>query len=233
MPQTRRYEEKKIVEGYGVTWIVITMENQHMPYCLLCIGNGIIKKESQTIKLSTSNLWSNNNWLVKANICDNLRMRYWSFVNEMHPRSWRLVVLLDEEWFSSPFFYCFCVQMKISFLEWILLNCVTISMTSQSSISCIINNLNFYAKRFVTICGVGGRTLSVGFHTFRFGWMNMRCGEEDPKWGASSLAWHSCQVKPCDWVCGESLCEVKIACFCNKSWVFLPFLTLLDSPMME
>jgi hypothetical protein len=36
---------------------------------------------------------------------------------------------------------------------------------------------------------------------------------EEPE---SSLAWHSCQVKPCEWVCGENLCEVKIACFCNK-----------------
>ena len=29
----------------------------------------------------------------------------------------------------------------------------------------------------VTVCGIGGRTLSVGFHPFRFGWMNLRCGE--------------------------------------------------------
>jgi hypothetical protein len=29
----------------------------------------------------------------------------------------------------------------------------------------------------VTVCGVGGRTLSVGFHPFRFGWMNLKCGE--------------------------------------------------------
>ena len=56
---------------------------------------------------------------------------------------------------------------------------------------------------------------------------------EAPKRGASSVAWHSCQIKPCEWVCGESLCEVKIACFCNKSWVLLPLLTLLDSPMVE
>ena len=33
--------------------------------------------------------------------------------------------------------------------------------------------------------------------------------------------------------CGESLCEVKIACLCNKSWVLLPFLTILDSLMVE
>ena len=31
---------------------------------------------------------------------------------------------------------------------------------------------------------------------------------EAPKWGASSLAWHSCQVKSCECVCGESLCEM-------------------------
>ena len=54
-----------------------------------------------------------------------------------------------------------------------------------------------------------------------------------PNWGASSLAWHSCQIKSYEWVCGESLCEVKITCFCNKSWVLLPLLTLLYSPVME
>ena len=36
------------------------------------------------------------------------------------------------------------------------------------------------------------------------------------KWGASSLAWHFCQVKSCKWVCAESLCKVKVAYFCNK-----------------
>ena len=46
--------------------------------------------------------------------------------------------------------------------------------------------------------------------------MNPRSWRDVPKWGASSLAWHSCQVKPCQWVCGESLCEVKITGFCNK-----------------
>ena len=51
-----------------------------------------------------------------------------------------------------------------------------------------------------TVCGVGGRTLSVGFHPFGFGWMNPRSWREAPKWVASSLAWHSCQVKPCEWV---------------------------------
>ena len=56
---------------------------------------------------------------------------------------------------------------------------------------------------------------------------------EAPKWGASCLAWHSCQVKSCELVCGESLCEVKIACFCNRSWVLLSFLTFLDSPVVE
>ena len=55
-----------------------------------------------------------------------------------------------------------------------------------------------------------------GFHPFRIGWRNPRSWRDVPKWGASSLALHSCQVKPCEWVCGESLCEVKIACFCNK-----------------
>ena len=54
-----------------------------------------------------------------------------------------------------------------------------------------------------------------------------------PKWGASSLAWHSCQIKSCEWVCRESLCKVKIACVCNKSWVLLPILTLLDSLVVE
>jgi hypothetical protein len=34
-------------------------------------------------------------------------------------------------------------------------------------------------------------------------------------------------------VCGENLCEVKVAWFCNKSWVLLPFLALLDSPVVE
>ena len=34
-------------------------------------------------------------------------------------------------------------------------------------------------RHVVTVCGVGGRTLSVGFHIFRFGWMNLRCGEGD------------------------------------------------------
>ena len=77
------------------------------------------------------------------------------------------------------------------------------------------------------VCGVGGRTLSVGFHSFRFGWMNLRSWRDAPRWGASSLACDSCQVKPCEWVCGECLCEVKIACFCNKSWVLLPLLYTL------
>ena len=85
----------------------------------------------------------------------------------------------------------------------------------------------------VTVCGVGGRTLSVGLHRFRFGWMNLDVKRKAPNWWASSLAWHSCQVKSCEWVCGESLCEVKIACFCNKSWVILPLHTLLDSPVVE
>ena len=53
------------------------------------------------------------------------------------------------------------------------------------------------------------------------------------KWKTSSLAWHSCQVKFCEWMCGENLCEVKIACFCNKSWLFLSFPTILDSSVVE
>ena len=80
----------------------------------------------------------------------------------------------------------------------------------------------------VTICSVGGCTLFVEFHPFRIGWMNLRCGE-----GASFLVWHSCQVKSCELVCGESLCEMKIACFGNKFWVSIPFLTLLDSLVVE
>jgi hypothetical protein len=95
---------------------------------------------------------------------------------------------------------------------------------------------NFFQKKpynlwvpHVTVCGVRGHTLSIGFHPSRFGWINLSCGEG----GSSSLAWHSCQVKSCELVCGENLCEVKIACFCNKSWVILPFLTLLDSSVVE
>ena len=30
----------------------------------------------------------------------------------------------------------------------------------------------------VTVCGVNSHTLTVGFHSFRFGWMKLRCGEE-------------------------------------------------------
>ena len=39
-----------------------------------------------------------------------------------------------------------------------------------------------------TVCGVDGHTLSVGFHSFRFEWMNLSCGEggslseEPPPW---------------------------------------------------
>jgi hypothetical protein len=75
----------------------------------------------------------------------------------------------------------------------------------------------------------------VGFHPFRFGWMNPRSWRDAPKWGASSLAWHYCQVKRCEWEC-----EVERACvrwrlhaFAIKSWVFLPLITLLDSHVVE
>ena len=67
----------------------------------------------------------------------------------------------------------------------------------------------------VTVCGIG-HTLPMGIDSFRSRWMNPRSWRDAPKWGASFLAWHSCQVKPSEWVCGESLCEVKIACCCNK-----------------
>ena len=33
----------------------------------------------------------------------------------------------------------------------------------------------------VTVCGVDGRTLSVGFHPFGFGWINLSLESEDPK----------------------------------------------------
>ena len=68
-------------------------------------------------------------------------------------------------------------------------------------------------ERGVTVCSVGGHTLSVGFHPFRLGWMNPKSWRGAPKLGVSSLAWHSCQVEPCEGVCAESLYEVKIACF--------------------
>ena len=72
------------------------------------------------------------------------------------------------------------------------------------------------------VCGVGGYTASGGFHPFRFGCMNPRSWRDAHKWGASSLAWHSCQVKPCEWVCGESLYEVNIACCSNKILSYSP-----------
>ena len=68
----------------------------------------------------------------------------------------------------------------------------------------------------VMVCSAGIHTAFRGFHPFRVGWMNPRGWRDALKWEAVSLAWHSCQVKPCEWVCGESLCEVKIACCCNK-----------------
>ena len=33
----------------------------------------------------------------------------------------------------------------------------------------------------ITVCGVDGRTLSVGFHPFGFGWMNLSLESEAPK----------------------------------------------------
>ena len=39
--------------------------------------------------------------------------------------------------------------------------------------------------------------------------------------------------EPREWMCEESLCEVKIACCYNKSWVLLLLLTLLESFVME
>ena len=33
---------------------------------------------------------------------------------------------------------------------------------------------------------------------------------------------HSYKVKPCEGVCRETLCEVKIACFCNKILSYSP-----------
>ena len=55
---------------------------------------------------------------------------------------------------------------------------------------------------------------------------------EAPKFGASSLAWHSCQVKPCELVCRECLCEVRLHVFAINLKLFF-FLALLDSPMVE
>ena len=37
------------------------------------------------------------------------------------------------------------------------------------------------------------------------------------------MTWHSCQIKPCECVYEESLCEVKIACFCNRILSSSPF----------
>ena len=110
---------------------------------------------------------------------------------------------------------------------------VLYSMIKNSHGVHLCSQVQPYKYKVVTVCGVGGRTLFVGFHPFRFGWMNLRNWRDASKWGASFLALHSCQVKPCEWVCGKSLCEVTIACFCNKSCVFLLLLILLDSLMVE
>ena len=84
--------------------------------------------------------------------------------------------------------------------------------THKTQCTCNIKNLHLHHFLFVDLVVL----LSVGRTKF--------CS-----WHTS----HFCQVKSCKLVCGESLCEVKIACFCNKFWVLLPFLTLLDSPVVE
>jgi hypothetical protein len=62
---------------------------------------------------------------------------------------------------------------------------------------------------------------SRGFHRFTVGWMNPSSWRDAPKLErASSLAWHFCQVKPCERVCGERACV---------RWR----LHVLDSPMVE
>ena len=47
---------------------------------------------------------------------------------------------------------------------------------------------------------------------------------EAPKGGTSSLTWHSCQVKSCELVCEESLCEVRLHVFAINLEFFSPFL---------
>ena len=47
---------------------------------------------------------------------------------------------------------------------------------------------------------------------------------EAPKWGTFSLAWHSCQIKSCKLVCGESLCEIKLHVFIRNLEFFSPIL---------
>ena len=52
-----------------------------------------------------------------------------------------------------------------------------LKVLANNSKPLLMTNFEMKFNRFVTICGVGGHTLFVGFHSFRFGWMNPRSGE--------------------------------------------------------
>ena len=65
---------------------------------------------------------------------------------------------------------------------------------------------------YVTVCGVGVHTASGGVRPFRVGWMNPRSWKDAPKWGASSLAWHCCQVKSIVRECVEK--NSRVYCIC-------------------
>ena len=77
----------------------------------------------------------------------------------------------------------------------------------------------------ITVCGVDGRTLSVGFYPSRFGWMNLDVERKAPKWGASSLVWHSCQVKSYELVCLErAYVRCRLHDFAINIKLFSPYL---------
>ena len=102
------------------------------------------------------------------------------------------------------------------------------------SISLIIQtlyrNLNNSDKKQSEVCNLSryvalaAPPYPLGFiHLGLNGWI-LDVERKAPKWGASFLPWYSCQVKFCEWVCGESLYEVKIASFVINIEFFSPFL---------
>ena len=64
--------------------------------------------------------------------------------------------------------------------------------------------------------------------------MNSKSWRDTPKWGASYLAWQSCQAKPCEWVWKKTRVNLwRLQVVVINFWVLLPLLTLLDSPVVE
>lgn len=126
---TRRSNEKEIVEGYGMIGIITTMQNQYMPCCCYVYRWWISQERVLDHNpIYFEYIWWNDNRLIKAINYDNIRIKEWSFVNEMHPSLCRLAVFLDGKRFLNSSSDCFCVWLRTLLYSESCWNCAIVSL---------------------------------------------------------------------------------------------------------